>query len=196
MVLISNNCLAGFVYQRILKQEYNSPTIFTLMEPNEYISMIDNFENVNFENWELKNTSKELSNNFEIVIDDKYHLLHQHFYFDPTCNEPTKVFNNKLKVMDIHYNRIWKYICDRYERHIKRMKTENDFRFLYLEPNIKCDRLFELPEILKRKKIKGLIFTKLDIKENEFCKVIKTSLHSPSDVCNNFKSEIENFCLS
>lgn len=64
MVLISNNCLAGFVYQRILKQEYNSPTIFTLMEPNEYISMIENFENVNFENWELKNTSK----NYQIIL--------------------------------------------------------------------------------------------------------------------------------
>ena len=193
MVLISNNCLAGFVYQKILKREYNSPTIFTLIEPDEYVSMIENFENINFENWELKNTSKELSNNFEIVIDDKYHLQHHHFYFDKKYDKPTKIHS---QYVDIHYNKIWEYICERYVKHIKRMKGDTDFRFLYLEPNLKCERLKELPEILKRKKLKGLIFTKLDdISGNEWCKVINCNYNSPDEVAEKFKKEISEFCL-
>ena len=76
------------------------------------------------------------------------------------------------------------------------MKGDTDFRFLYLEPNLKCERLKELPEILKRKKLKGLIFTKLDnISENEWCKVIKCNNNSPDEVAEKFKKEISEFCL-
>ena len=64
----------------------------------------------------------------------------QFFYFDKKYDKPTKIYS---QYVDIHYNKIWEYICERYVKHIKRMKGDTDFRFLYLESNLKCERLKE-----------------------------------------------------
>lgn len=165
MNIISNNCLGGFLYRDLLKTEYKSPFIWTLMEPDLYIEFIDNFENINFDNFELTNDSKELSNKFSIIIDEKYKLEFIHAHFDKSSNKP------KIVNADVYYCKIWEYIVEVYTRRLERMKHETDKLFLFHEPNLPYKNLNKLPEICEKHKYKCLIFANDDdVIENDYCK--------------------------
>ena len=105
----------------------------------------------NFENYEIDKVGEGLSNNFQIVIEGKYHIKCIHHHFDANADKPF------IKGTDVYYNRIWEYINEKYLKRLERMKKEKDTIFIYYEPNLKCDKLVLLPEIAK--KYKCLAFT-------------------------------------
>lgn len=61
MNIITNNCLGGFIYRDILKTEYQNPFIWTYIKTNEFIFLCENYNKINFHNYELSkkgNTKK------------------------------------------------------------------------------------------------------------------------------------------
>ena len=60
MNIISNDCTAGFIYREI-NQEYKNPFIWTSIDLDNFIKLIENYDTLNFENISIKlekNTSK------------------------------------------------------------------------------------------------------------------------------------------
>lgn len=198
MNLISNNCLGGYIYQNLIKQEYKNPFIWTLFEnPDEYIELIRNWNNTNFNNYELTKRGEGLKNNFQILIDDKYTLSFIHVFFDPVKNNEEK-FEHTPRIVgeNIYSSKPWEYIVKTYQKRLDRMKKENYTVFLYFEPNLKCSKLQELPSILEANKFKGIIFTDdKRIKGNKYVKVYPTlGLDLPSKICNHYAKELLEIC--
>lgn len=117
MFLISNNCLSGHLYKDCFKKEYNNPFIWTVINFENMLKLIKNFDNINFNNYEL---IKDENWNFSIIIDNLVKINYVHCKFDPRFKKPTKIGP------DIFYNEIWKYIVLKYEERLKRMKQLNE----------------------------------------------------------------------
>lgn len=198
MNIVSNNCLGGYIYQNLLHEEYKNPFIWTLFEnPDDYIEIIRNWNNVNFDNFEITKKGKEFKNNFQIIIDEKYPLSFIHIFFDAQRNTIEK-FEHTPRIVgeNILTPKPWEYIVEKYTQRLARMKNENDTIFLYFEPNLKCSKLEELPIIFQHNKFRGIIFTdNATIKENEYTKVFPAlGLDLPSKICNHYKKELLELC--
>lgn len=198
MNIISNNCLGGYIYQNLLKEEYKNPFIWTLFEnPVEYIELIKNWNNVNFDNFELIKKGEEFKNNFQIMIDQKYTLSFIHVFFDKDRNN-TEKFEHTARIVgeNIFSPEPWKYIVDKYTQRLSRMKQEKNMIFLYFEPNLKCSKLHELPLILQQNKFKGIIFTDdKNIKKNDYATVLPAfGLDLPSKICKHYSKELLEIC--
>lgn len=170
MLIFSPNCLAGFVYRDIKKIQYNHPFVWMLFNPDDYIDFIENFENINFDDIEFNPNNLKLKK-FEITISNKYTLQLGHFHYSKNHKNPTIIGN------DVYYCKIWEYVYENYIKRLERMKNalkNNEEKvFLFYEPNLKCNRIGELPKIAKTKKYRIFVFTNKEIEENEFCKVYK-----------------------
>lgn len=188
MNIITNNCLGGFIYKDILKEEYQNPFIWTLFDPDEYIDFIDNFDTINFDNYELIKEGNGLSNNFQLLIDCKYHLKFIHYNFEASADTPY------IKGVDVYYNRIWEYIVEKYITRLKRMKAQKTTVFIYYEPNLKCSKLSLLPEIIQNHNYKCIAFTN-KLKSTDKLKVypIEKTWNSPPPVVQTYRKEILEF---
>lgn len=123
MNIISNNCTGGFIYQTILKSEFQNPFIWCRILPDDFIFLLKNKEKINFNNISLEKTAKELEENkpiFYINVDDKINLYYTHYWFNKRYDKPYKE-NNEIK-----YNKIWEYIVDKYFDRLKRMKEQKE----------------------------------------------------------------------
>lgn len=72
MVLIGNNCLVGYIYRDILKQEYQTPFIWSRIWKEDFEKLISQYDMLNFDNFELKkiNSLNKSNNDFYILLDD------------------------------------------------------------------------------------------------------------------------------
>lgn len=118
MNLISHNCLAGNIYKNHLKEEFNNPFIWTVIDFNSMLYLIQNWNKINFKNYEL---IKDEQWNFSIIIDNKVKVQYVHYKFNPNCKTPR--LDN---VGSIHYYKIWEYIIQKYEERTKRMLEKNE----------------------------------------------------------------------
>jgi len=164
MNIITNNCLGGFIYRDILKIEYQNPFIWTSINHESLLSIIDNYENINFLNVSIDKDGEGLSNNFVTVIDDKYRICNLHIKFSREDNKPRIIGNN------VYYNRPWEYIMNKYEERQKRMNTKLDVAALYW-PEANEDYIHKFIEVCKKHKIKCLIITN-KISSDEYAKII------------------------
>lgn len=186
MNIITNNCLGGHIYKDLLKTEYKNPFIWTLFEPDDYIDFIDNFDNINFENYEIDKVGEGLSNNFQIVIEGKYHIKCIHHHFDVNADKPF------IKGTDVYYNRIWEYINEKYLKRLERMKKEKNTIFIYYEPNLECNKITLLTEIAKKHKC--LAFTnKLESTKELKVYPIDKSWKAPPPLIQHYNKEILEF---
>ena len=161
MNIISNNCLGGFIYRDILKTEYKNPFIWSSFDPDNFIEFIDNYETINFDNYELFKLGPGMNHNFKLKIDDKYILNNDHMWFDANAKTPT-VF--QINNCDIKYCKIWEYIVNNYEKRLKRMKNEIKTVFIFYDHEKVCKSAYKLTDIFKRhKNYKGIAFTYQDI---------------------------------
>ena len=197
MNIISNTCLGGYIYKNLLNEEYKNPFIWTLFEnPNDYIDLIKNWKSVNFDNFELTKKGKELKNNFQIIIDEKYPVSYVHVFFDKNENK-TKFYEWMPRIVgeNIYTSKPWEYIVEKYISRLERMKKENKTIFFYSDSNLDCSKLKELPQIFMENKFNGIIFTyDKTIKSNKFTKVFYTSKDdSPTKICKLYQKEILEF---
>jgi uncharacterized protein (DUF1919 family) len=56
MNIISNNCFGGYIYKNVLKEQYSTPFIWNRIYNNDLITLLKNFNKINFNNIELKKT--------------------------------------------------------------------------------------------------------------------------------------------
>ena len=168
MNIITNNCVGGFVYKELLNEPYNNPFIWTRIPGESFLELVDNFDNIDFNDFVLGKVGEGLSNNFKITIQNKIDILYTHYHFDAKCKEI--VFAGKRK-NDIKYNKIWEYIYETYVKRSKRI-NKNDKKFIiwYDPKNFFPDSVYKLPNICKKHKYKCLIFSNLNIELNEYCK--------------------------
>ena len=113
MNIVTNNCLGGFIYRDILKTEYQNPFIWTYLKTNDFLFLCEHFDEINFKNFMIGKEGEGHKNNYVIKIDEKITLAFHHVWFDKECNEP--MIKNSFHGMDIHYNKPWEYIVEKYE---------------------------------------------------------------------------------
>jgi len=46
MNIISNNCLGGFIYKDFLQIKYENPFIFSLMDYDDFLYLLENYETI------------------------------------------------------------------------------------------------------------------------------------------------------
>jgi uncharacterized protein (DUF1919 family) len=147
MFLISNNCLAGFIYRDILKTKYTSPFIWTGIHPDDYIQIIDEFDKIDLTDIELVKEKDGLSNNFDILIYGKYHVHNHHMWFDKDAKIPSTFGPNNC---DIKYYKIWEYIFNNWIRRAKRCKLENKKLFLFYDNFNLSKNPYKLTDVMQR----------------------------------------------
>ena len=116
MNIIANSCVGGFIYKNELKCSFKNPFIWNIIDFNSMFYLVKNYENVNFNNYELIKDNKW---NFNLIIDKHITIQYVHYKFDPKANKPY------VKYIDYYSNKVWEYIVEKYEERMKRMLLEN-----------------------------------------------------------------------
>lgn len=117
--ILSLNCLGGHIYRDLLKYPYGNPFIWTQLDNNDFIQLIETYETIDFLNYELIKESDGLDK-FRVLIDDNIKLQFNHHRFDAAAYTP------QIRGVDVFYNKIWEYIADIYEKRLSRMSKEVD----------------------------------------------------------------------
>jgi hypothetical protein len=115
MNIVSNSCIGAYLHKQFLKKPFNNPFMWTVVDFDSFVYLIENWKNINFQNYELVKDEKW---NFSIIIDDKVKLQFVHYKFNPNYKTPTLD-----KLGNILYYKIWEYIVEKYEERISRMLT-------------------------------------------------------------------------
>lgn len=118
MNIISNTCIGSYIMRDCLKQPYENPFCWNIIDAESMYNLIKNYDKINFKNYELKKDDKW---NFWIEIDNQVKVKFVHYHFS---SRDTKIRKNNV---DLFYNRIWEYIIDCYEKRLSRMKDKPIF---------------------------------------------------------------------
>lgn len=117
MNIISNNCVGGFLYNK-MNEKYKNPFIWMRITGESLKTLITQYDKIDFKKYELQ---KDENWNMYIIIDGKVKIHYSHYKFDKVYDKPTKV-NDCIK-----YNKIWEYVVEKYEKHISNMSEEPYF---------------------------------------------------------------------
>ena len=164
MNILSTNCLGAFTYRDVLHSSYSNPFIWTTLDFENFKTLLNEYENINFRNVELYKEGKEFLNNFNLRIDDKIFVKNTHIFFDKNCNDPIK------RNTCVYYNKPWEYIIEKYNNRITRM--DNKLVVMIYDKHLSQNEINEIYSICKRKNYPALFFTKFDIKETALIKKI------------------------
>lgn len=124
--IISQNCLNGYIY-KLLHRQFNHPLFWCVIDFNSLVYLIENFDIIKFEEYELKHDDEW---NFYMLVDGHVKVQFVHYKLNKKYHVPTKTVTDH----DIEYDRIWEYIVEKYESRLKRMK-ENMCEPLFLISN-------------------------------------------------------------
>lgn len=167
MNIISNNCVAAYIYKELLKEEYPHPFMWCYIYGKDFLSLIENYSSINFNDFELSNEGNVLSNNFYIKVGN-VKLRYLHYYFDKNYKIPTLTGYNKT---DVRYNKIWEYIVEKYTNRLKRFNQNEQPFIIWYDPHNKFNKeLKQLPKICEKLCYKCMIFSNEKIELNNFCK--------------------------
>lgn len=135
MNLICNSCLGARLYQ-LNKLEYKNPFMWNIITANDMITLIKNYKNINFNNYELmksdyysrtefyrnqfKNELKRSLFIFKIRIDNQIDLHYVHYRFN------AKESKTVIKDVNVESNKIWEYVVEKYISRVKRMLSDNE----------------------------------------------------------------------
>lgn len=127
MNIISNDCTAGFIYKAI-NEEFKNPFIWTSIDIDNFIKLIENYDTLNFNNISIKlelNTSEISVQNEKcpvITIDNKVDIHYfYHFQKEGTHSE----LNTEERY--IYDEDIINYVKQMYFSRISRMKESPIF---------------------------------------------------------------------
>lgn len=115
--LISQNCLSGNIYTNCLKEQFGNPFIWSVIDFNSMLYLIQNWFEINFKNYELV---KDEYWNFSIIIDNNVKVQYVHYKFNPKHKIPT-MDSSLDNIGNIYYYKIWEYIIQKYEERLSRM---------------------------------------------------------------------------
>lgn len=184
MNIITTNCLGGFIYRDILKQEYKNPFIWTGCAC-DFVDFLKNFDKINFDNINIISSNNKHDGIMYIVIDEKYKWRNMHVKFSANDDIP-RYYN----FHEVYYNKPWEYIYNNYMKRLKRMKNEKQMCVIIYEPCINAEIFKEIANVCYNKKIPCLFFTDV-VNINNF--YIKTIYTKPLNPGNWFKIIIEKY---
>lgn len=118
MNIISNSCIGAYLYKQFLKKPFNNPFMWTVVDFDSFIYLIEHWKEINFKDYVLV---KDNNWNFSIIIEGKIKIQFVHYKFNSNYKTPT--LDNLGNVL---YCKIWEYIIEKYEERIERMKTQNE----------------------------------------------------------------------
>lgn len=121
MILIANSCVGGYLYKNELNQSFQTPFIWSLVDFNSMLYLIQNLNTINFNKIEMTDTGniKDGTWSFSINIDSNVLVKYIHYKFSMDAKKPT------VKGIDVFYNKIWEYIIEKYRTRVHRMICAN-----------------------------------------------------------------------
>ena len=141
---ISNNCIGGRLYE-CLNEQYQNPFIWTIVMPNDFLYLVENYDKINFKNIKIEYgvfTNRPWKK-YRYLIDNKVGLVAYHYEKDNNVEKPTKI-DSDLHIKDIeHY-----MVSNSYNL---LTSNENIEKFLSIKTPYKKILLTRNKEFLKRK---------------------------------------------
>ena len=163
MNIISNCCLGGFIYQDVLKVQFSNPFIWSWLNQDDVIYLIQNYDKIDFNNYELStynNLPLKDEVCFQLTIDDKIKIIYSHYQF---------IKNKDVLEIDrtrnmVYHNKIWEYVVAKYDERLKRMIDENTPPVFLICDNRNGSGTFSKSqvEILSSSKYKVMFFSCYD----------------------------------
>lgn len=187
---ISNNCIGGRLYE-CLNEQYQNPFIWTIVMPNDFLYLVENYDKINFKNIKIEYgvfTNRPWKK-YRYLIDNKVGLVAYHYEKDNNVEKPTKI-DSDLHIKDIEHYMVSKYL-QRLERMTNKapifvfsgfslpqfdVSDENIEKFLSIKTPYKKILLTRNKEFLKRKAKNTKIFYAPSgnalINAREICKIL------------------------
>lgn len=189
MNIIGNNCIGGFIYRDLLKTKYENPFIWSRLLSPHFENLLLNWDNINFQNIDLKCYSK--LDDWRIIIDNKIEVEYRHMKFDKNYNTPV------IQDVFVYYNKIWEYIIEKYNTRLIRMTNKIDLVAIDDNPGYKYDlnkiinccidkKLFICTDRMEEIKTDKLLIVK---RYHEF----DTDCGQPVRIVNRYNNEIKEF---
>ena len=114
--IIANNCVGARIYQ-IKGEAYNTPFVWCLVSPEDFLYLYENFNIINFKNIRIEKDGEW----YFIRVDDKIKIYYPHYRYDENCNIPAK---RGIGELNIYYCNIEDYIVEKYKSRLSRMTEE------------------------------------------------------------------------
>jgi hypothetical protein len=117
MNIIANSCVGGFIYKNELKEPFQNPFIWSLIDFESMLYLAKNFYSINFNNIRLTDVGKIEDDTWEfhLIIDNNVLVKYVHYKFSMFDKHPT------VRGIDVFYDKIWEYIIDKYRERVSRM---------------------------------------------------------------------------
>ena len=121
MNIISNDCVAAYIYQNHLKTEFKNPFIWHSIDIENFSKLVESYDDIDFRNikCELINNDtgicKKESLTPKIIIDNLIEVNYFHYIQDSNFKEPTKMSGYTF------YNDIVEYATDLYNKRLLKM---------------------------------------------------------------------------
>lgn len=200
MNIICNNCGGADIYN-LKKMEFNNPFIWCAVFADDMISLVEQYDKLNFKNYELIKFTEDYANknNYDrfnptmtgILIDNKVRIFYTHYLWG-TETKPTK------KGPDVFYRKNFEYAYTKFEKRLKRMLENNEepkfLIFGYKRHGWNKNKIEKLLTI--NTKYKVLLITDFDVNtiKNNFSiikeKELNGKLKLPLSVINKYKNKI------
>ena len=134
MNIISNNCLAGLIYHEI-KQIYPNQFIFVGIDLDDFIYLIENYNNINFSNvnFDLEYRLSKTYKSVVAIVDNKIKIHFSHYQEDKTKDKITKYDDS----YNVYYKNIIDYAKNKWFERLKRNNNKPTFLYSFnsLDPN-------------------------------------------------------------
>ena len=188
--IISNCCLGGALYRDYYKKFHN-PFIWSVLLPNDVITIIKEYDNINFNNYEiLPSNILNLNDIFKVRIDNKIDLHFVHY------RNSKNDINGRKHIFDLFINDSKKYVETKYKNRLARM-IENNQKPIFVICDNKAGYELSLDIINEINKIETnyeiIIVSKKDLSNIKFRKNItwiKFDGNLHNEVSKNFGKKI------
>lgn len=134
MNIICNTCVGGRIYE-YYKLQYTNPFIWNAINTPDFMLLVENYDNINFNNFELVYKDDI----YQMNIDNLIIVTYPHYKYDE--NIVTPIIKSDKFGTHMYSNSIDKYIIDRYVERLKRMNEAPTFILIKgttFGKNIKC----------------------------------------------------------
>lgn len=128
MFIISNNCCGSMMY-RLNKVEFNNPFVWAIVSYRDINYIMNNFYDIQWENFSVEKSGMA-ENTYLVNVDNSFQIHYIHYKYNSKAKKPRKIIFSNVIDDDwngnVIYNKIWKYVADKYIERVKRMKLLNE----------------------------------------------------------------------
>lgn len=127
MNIICNTCVGARIYEQINKR-FENPFMWSLVRPNEFVFLINNYDNINFKNFKVKDNL--------VTIDNKVRVFFKHYKFGSYASP------KKIKT-DVFVKNLNGYVKQKYVDRMKRMRNQNPLFIIIVKDEVRKTDMFD-----------------------------------------------------